>query len=136
MFSAAHHFEAQQLTKILAAAVAAQKGICLFDGGSKSVWMFLGAIVFQPLVFFALTPFFRPFKISRLVLTYLLPVIPFCTVWDGCVSLLRLYQPHEFLQMAESLSAKNYTWKAGRVKNKLGLRVAYLIGYPNLDTDF
>ena len=131
LFSAAHHFKPQQLTQILAAAVAAEKGICLFDGGSKSVWMFLGAIVFPPLFLFALTPFFRPFKISRLMLTYLVPVIPFCTVWDGCISLLRLYRPQEFLQMANSVSAENYTWKAGHVKNKLGLQVAYLIGYPN-----
>ncbi len=133
LFSAAHHFEPQQLTQILASAVAAQTGICLFDGGSKSIWMFLGAIIFQPLVFLVLTPFFRPFRISRLVLTYLIPLIPFCTVWDGCVSLLRLYHPQKFLQMAESISAENYVWKAGRVKNKLGLQVAYLIGYPKVN---
>lgn len=133
LFSAAHHFQPKQLTQILAAAVAAQKGICLFDGGSKSVGMLLGAIIFQPLFFFVLTPFFRPFKLSRLVLTYIIPLIPFCTVWDGCVSLLRLYRPEEFLQLAKSLSAENYTWKAGRVKNNLGLQVAYLIGYPSLN---
>lgn len=131
LFSAAHHFKPEQLIQILATAVSQKKGICLFDGGSKSVWMMLGAILFQPLIFFVFTPFFRPFKLSRLVFTYLIPVIPFCTVWDGCVSLLRLYSPQEFLQMSQAASAENYTWKAGRVKNKLGLQVAYLIGYPN-----
>ncbi|MGI4750562.1 MAG: hypothetical protein ACRYFB_08015 [Janthinobacterium lividum] len=130
LFSAAHHFEPAQLTKILEAAVVQRAGIGLFDGGSKSWWMLLGAILFQPLIFFVFTPFIRPFKISRILLTYLVPVIPFCTVWDGCVSISRLYRPKELLQLAESLSAKNYIWKAGRVKNKLGLQVAYLIGYP------
>ncbi|MGI4020049.1 MAG: hypothetical protein ACRYFA_00955 [Janthinobacterium lividum] len=136
LFSAAHHFKPAQLQSILKAAVRQQKGICLFDGGDKNPLMFLGAIIFQPLFFFFLTPFIRPFKISRILFTYLIPVIPFCTVWDGCVSLVRLYRPKELLQLAESISNQNYTWKAGRVKNKLGLHVTYLIGYPNLDTEF
>lgn len=132
-FSAAHHFQPEEIKSILKAAVNQQKGICLFDGGDKNILMFLGAILVQPLFFFLLTPFIRPFKISRILFTYLIPVIPFCTVWDGCVSILRLYRPKELLQLAESTSTLNYTWKAGRVKNKLGLHVTYLVGYPNLD---
>lgn len=136
LFSAAHHFKPAQLQSILQAAVHQQKGICLFDGGDKNLLMFLGAVLIQPLFFFLLTPFIRPFKISRVLLTYLIPIIPFCTVWDGCVSLLRLYRPKELLQLTKSISSQNYTWKAGRVQNKLGLHVTYLIGYPNLDTNF
>ncbi len=136
LFSAAHHFKPEQIKNILQAAVTQQKGICLFDGGDKNPLMFLGSIFIQPLFFFIFTPFFRPFKISRILFTYLIPLIPFCTVWDGCVSLLRLYRPKELLQIAETILAHNYIWKAGRVKNKLGLHVTYLIGYPKLDTDF
>lgn len=136
LFSAAHHFKPEQLQSILKAAVDQRKGICLFDGGDKNVLMFLGAVILQPLFFFFLTPFFCPFKVSRIVFTYIIPIIPFCTVWDGCVSLLRLYRPKELLQLTESISNPNYTWKAGRVKNHLGLHVTYLIGYPNLDADF
>lgn len=136
LFSAAHHFEPEQLQSILKAAVDQQKGICLFDGGDKNLFLLLGSIVFHPLVFFFCTPFFRPFKISRILFTYFIPLIPLCTIWDGCVSLLRLYRPKELLQLAESIPDHNYTWKAGLVKNKFGLHVTYLIGYPKLDTDF
>ncbi len=135
LFSAAHHFQPEQIKSMLKEAIRQQQGICIFDGGDKSLWMILGAIIFQPFIFLVFTPFFRPFKLSRMVFTYLIPLIPFCTVWDGCVSILRLYQPKELLQLAESISNQNYTWKAGRVKNKLGLQVTYLIGYPNLDAD-
>ncbi len=136
LFSAAHHFKPEQIKSMLKEAIKQQQGICLFDGGDKSLFLLLGSIVFHPLVFFFCTPFFRPFKISRILFTYFIPLIPLCTIWDGCVSILRLYRPKELLQLAESISNQNYTWKAGRVKNKLGLQVTYLIGYPNLDTDF
>ncbi len=133
LFSAAHHFQPEQLQTILKAAVKQQKGICLFDGGDKSLFLLLGSIVFHPLVFFFCTPFLRPFKWSRLLFTYLVPIIPLCTIWDGCVSLLRLYRPKELLQLAQAVPSQDYTWKAGRVKNRLGLHVTYLIGYPSLD---
>lgn len=136
LFSAAHHFQPEQIKSMLKEAIKQQQGICIFDGGDKNLLMLLGSIFFHPLVFFFCTPFFRPFKISRIVFTYFIPLIPLCTIWDGCVSILRLYRPKELLQLAESISNQNYTWKAGRVKNKLGLHVAYLIGYPNLDADF
>lgn len=132
LFSAAHHFKPAQLKAILQAAAGQQKAVCLFDGGDKSLLLLLASLVFQPLVFFVCTPIFKPFRWSRLLFTYVIPVIPFCAIWDGCVSLLRLYRPKELLQLAKSIQTINYTWKAGRVKNKLGLHVTYLVGYPSL----
>lgn len=136
LFSAAHHFRPEQIKAILQAAVEQKQAICLFDGGDKNWFFLLGSLIVHPLVFFFCTPFLRPFKLSRLVFTYLIPLIPLTTIWDGCVSLLRLYQPQEFLQLAKSIPAKNYNWKAGKTRNNLGVHVTYLIGYPISDTDF
>ncbi|MEX8548771.1 MAG: hypothetical protein V5804_14335 [Mucilaginibacter sp.] len=135
LFSTAHHFRPAQIKAILQASVNQKQAICLFDGGDKNWFFLLGSLIVHPVVFFFCTPFLRPFKISRLVFTYLIPLIPLSTIWDGCVSLLRLYQPQEFLQLAQSIPTKTYTWKAGKTKNNLGVHVAYLIGYPNLDTE-
>lgn len=136
LFSAAHHFNPKQIKAILQSAVNQKQAICLFDGGDKNWFFLFGSLIVHPIVFFFCTPFLRPFKISRLIFTYLIPLIPLTTIWDGCVSLLRLYQPKELLQIAQSIPAKNYTWKAGKTKNNLGVHVTYLIGYPNLDTNF
>ncbi len=136
LFSAAHHFRPEQIKAILQAAVKQRQAVCLFDGGDKNWFFLLGSLIVHPLVFFFCTPFLRPFKISRIVFTYFIPLIPLTTIWDGCVSLLRLYQPQELLQIAQSIPTKTYTWKAGKVKNNLGVHVTYLIGYPNLDTNF
>ncbi len=133
LFSAAHHFRPEQIKAILQAAVNQKQAICFFDGGDKNWFFLLGSLIVHPVVFFFCTPFLRPFKISRIIFTYLIPLIPLTTIWDGCVSILRLYQPNELLQIAQSIQTKNYTWKAGKTRNNLGLHVTYLIGYPNLD---
>lgn len=81
-------------------------------------------------MFLLFTPFFKPFKVSRLFFTYILPFIPIYTIWDGIVSILRMYQPGELREMAESLKAEDYIWKSGKTKNRYGIRSTYLIGYP------
>lgn len=130
MFSAVHHFEPKTIKSILKNAVDNKASVALFDGGDKNIFTILGIILFHPLAFLVCTPFFRPFKFSRLFFTYIIPLIPLTTVWDGCISILRLYSPEELLNLATEVNGNSYAWKAGKVKNKLGMNVVYLIGYP------
>jgi hypothetical protein len=130
MFSAFHHFNKLQAKAILADAVQAKDPIAIFDGGDKNIFTILGMLLVHPLVFIFFTPFFTPFKWSRIVFTYLLPLIPICTIWDGIVSVLRLYHPAALLKIAGELSDKSYNWEAGNLKNKFGMNVTYLLGYP------
>jgi len=97
--------------------------------------MILLLIIVHPILLFLCTPFFRPFRISRLLFTYLIPIIPFCTIWDGIFSIFRLYNPDEMLQMAMKADINGYSWKSGKVRNKYGMSIAYLIGYPEIEND-
>ncbi len=130
LFSGFHHFDREKATEVLKNAVDARQGIGIFDGGNKSVWMIFLILIIHPIVLFFCTPFFKPFRISRLLFTYLIPIIPFCTVWDGIFSILRLYDPDELLRMANEVDNANYIWISGKVRNKFGMSIAYLIGYP------
>ncbi len=130
IFSGFHHFDKSAATSVIKNAVDARSGIGIFDGGDKNIFVILAISLLHPIAFFFLTPFFKPFRFSRIFFTYLIPVIPLCTIWDGMVSITRLHQPTDLLNMAKQVDDKSYTWKAGKVKNKLGMHVAYLIGYP------
>jgi hypothetical protein len=130
IFSGFHHFDAKDAKAVISNAVQNEQAIGIFDGGDKNLLTILGIIIFHPIAFLILTPFFRPYRFSRFVFTYLIPVIPFCTVWDGVVSIMRLYQPEELLAMAQSIDDKNYQWTAGKVRNKYFMNVTYLVGYP------
>ena len=130
LFSAIHHFKPEQVREILENALQANAPVAFFDGGEKGIIPILGLILVHPILFLVLTPFFKPFKISRLFFTYILPFIPLYTIWDGIVSILRMYKPEELRQIAESLHAESYVWKSGKTKNRFGIRATYLIGYP------
>lgn len=131
MFSAIHHFQPEQVKSILRNAADNNAPIAIFDGGDKSIFAILGILIIHPIVFLLFTPFFKPFKFSRLLFTYILPLIPLYTIWDGCVSIMRLYKPKELLRIANSVSSGTYTWRAGKTKSKFGLHASYLIGEPN-----
>jgi len=133
LFSGFHHFDQEKGKEVLKNAVEAKEGIGIFDGGDRNLWMILLIIVIHPIMLLLCTPFFRPFSISRLLFTYVLPVIPFCAIWDGIFSIIRLYTPEELLQMADDIHSGKYTWISGKVRNKYGMGIAYLIGYPEIE---
>ncbi len=131
MFSAVHHFSPETVTAILKNSVESRSGIGLFDGGDKNIFTILGIFLLHPIAFLVCTPFFKPFKLSRLLFTYMIPLIPLTTIWDGCVSILRLYGPTELLDLTKQLGENDHIWRSGKVKNRLGMRVTFLIGYPS-----
>jgi len=130
MFSAIHHFKPGQVRSVLKDAVEKNEPIAIFDGGDKSIFAIIGILIVHPIVFLLFTPFFKPFKISRLFFTYIIPLIPLYTIWDGCVSIMRLYKPKELLNIANDVSPAAYNWVAGKTKSKFGLHASYLIGIP------
>jgi len=130
IFSAFHHFKPELAKEILSDAVRKNVPIGVFDAGTKSIFSMAGIILLQPLIFFLATPFFKPFRWSRILFTYLIPVIPLCTVWDGCVSVLRFYNVNELKELSRQAGTNKYHWKAGQVKNGIGAKVNYLIGSP------
>jgi hypothetical protein len=131
IFSAFHHFPPGAARAMLRNAVQAGTGIGVFEGAGKHWWELLLAVSVLPVAQLLLTPFFRPFRLSRLVFTYLIPLIPLCTIWDGCVSLLRLYSPQELLTLAKAADPTGtFGWQAGRKRHWWGPQVTYLIGWP------
>jgi hypothetical protein len=130
MFTSFHHFQPDEARAVLQNAVDARQGIGIFEvtrrAPSAIAWMFLWALL--PLFF---TPWIRPFRWSRLLCTYVLPIIPLVLLFDGVVSCLRTYRPQELREIIAKLSATEYLWELGERANPAGdVPVAYLIGYP------
>ena len=90
-----------------------------------------GAMLGAPVAVLALMPFARPFRIPYLVFTYLIPLLPFIILWDGMVSILRIYSPGEMKKLTEDLQAPDYAWEIGRIQLFSILDgLPYLIGRP------
>jgi hypothetical protein len=129
IFSAFHHFPPVKAKQILEDAVSNNRAIAIFEGGERSIIDIIGVILTTPFAFFIFTPFIKPYKLTRFIFTYLLPLIPLTTIWDGIVSMLRMYHPSELLEMAKSVEPEKYVWRTGRIPHGVS-KVIYLTGYP------
>ena len=132
IFSAFHHFPPAAAESMLRDAVQARTGIGVFEGAGKHWVEILLAWTLNPLAQLLTTPLYRPFRLSRLVFTYLIPLIPLCTIWDGTASILRMYPADELLALARRADPSGrFTWRAGQKRHWWGPQVTYLIGWPN-----
>lgn len=85
----------------------------------------------QPLAVRIATPFIRPFRWSRLLWTYLVPVVPFVVLFDGIVSCPRTYTQAELHALTRGLGAGGYTWEIGEQPiPRAPVALTYLLGYP------
>src|SRR5262244_2060471 len=101
MFNSFHHFAESDAKQILQSAVEAAQPIAIFEYPQRNALIILLTFVLTPLLVALATLFIRPFRCSRLVFTYLLPVIPLTCWWDGIVSHLRAYTAEELQRLAE-----------------------------------
>lgn len=130
LFGSLHHFTPEEARAILADAVSQGRIVGIFEPQERRPLSML-SIFFLPLILLLATPFIRPFSVSRLVFTYLVPLVPFVVLFDGLVSCLRTYSPRELEALVAAIDAAGYTWRIGRAPmTGLPLRVTYLVGAP------
>src|SRR6185295_17004920 len=109
-----HHLPPESARACLADAVAHRRGIAIVELARRSAPSAFGMMI-GTLALLAVTPFIRPVTLPRLLFTYLLPVVPLCTAWDGVVSCLRAYEPEELSELVGSLPSNDYVWDIGRM---------------------
>ena len=128
IFSSFHHFPPEEALAILQDAVDAHQCIAVFEVTRRAAsticlmipWAFLA---------FLYTPWIRPFRWSRVIWTYVIPLIPFVLLFDGVISCLRTYRPHELREIIAKLSEADYHWQVGEHSGgSVQMPITYLIG--------
>jgi hypothetical protein len=131
IFNAFHHFPPDTARRILADAVAKDCPIAIFEGAGRRA-IGLVAMPLQLPLLLLFTPFIRPFRSSRLALTYLVPLIPLLVLFDGTMSFLRLYLEDELRELVASTPGhERFVWDVGTMKRG-GVRAGpmYFVGVP------
>ena len=126
IFSSFHHFPDNVARDVLGDAVRCGDGFAMAEVTSRTPRA-LATMLLMPIFDWILTPRMRPFRWSRLLFTYLLPLIPLVVLWDGIVSCLRTRTPEELLILTSSFP--QYDWRAAYAQGGW-LSPVYLIGVP------
>jgi hypothetical protein len=130
LFSSFHHLKPDEARGLLQDSASRGRGIAIFEAPATCAFTLL-SLLFIPLAVWLFVPFRRPFRWSRLLWTYLIPVIPFVLFFDGLISCLRSYSLEELQEMTKGLATGDYRWEIGEESGGLlPLRVTYLVGCP------
>lgn len=126
-FLSLHHFRPEDAKQILQNAIDSNQSIAIFEAQERSIPSIL-AMLFSPISLLLTTPFIRPFKLGRILFTYLIPIVPLFVLWDGIVSSLRTYSVKEMHTLVNQLNNKDtFNWEINKVKSGPGV-VLYLLG--------
>lgn len=131
LFSAFHHFPPEAARALLADAVQRGQGIGVFEFTKRSPRGLTRNLALFPLsLLWAFT--LRPFRLSRWLLTWLVPIMPFVVLFEGVVSCLRTYTPDELLALAHAADPQHrYDWQAGEQPYEgSAVPATFLIGTP------
>ena len=130
LFNSLHHLNPKQVEALLLSTMKSGEAIAMFDGEDKKVVGPLVMLMSFPAPFF-LTPFIKPFKFSRWIFTYFIPLIPFVILIDGVISFLRTYSTAELQEIVSGLPS-GYDWEVGvHVVPKNPFGISYVIGVPS-----
>jgi hypothetical protein len=130
LFSSFHHLNPTEARNLLQDSVNKRQAIGIFEAPALHALTLL-SLLFVPIAAWLFVPFRRPFRWSRLLWTYVIPVIPFVLFFDGLVSCLRAYSLGELHEMTEGIAASGYRWEIGEQPGGLlPVRITYLFGFP------
>ena len=128
-FLSFHHFRLKDAKAILQNAIDRNQAIGIFEAQQRDVKNLVERFL-SPLSLLLLTPFIKPFKFDRIIFTYLIPVLPLITLWDGVISVLRTYTVKELKGMISELrNNDSFDWEVDIVKAN-SFAILYLLGTP------
>jgi hypothetical protein len=130
MFTSFHHFLPEEARAILQNAVDAGDSIAIFEIPRRAAVTIALTFGFVFALFVG-TFWIRPFRWSRLLWTYLIPIVPFVLLFDGVVSCFRTYAPQELREIVAKLAITGYRWEIGEYATGK-TPITYLLGYPPL----
>lgn len=126
IFTAFHHLPPGDAKRVLADAVLHEEGIGVFEVTERSLTSLLTVFI-TPFLTWILTPIL-PFSWGRLLLTYVIPIIPLAVLWDGIASIFRSYSTEDLRELAADF--EEYDWSVERQRGALFVPVTLLIGTP------
>lgn len=125
-----HQLKEAEAHNLLEEIAKSRNPVALVEGNNDSLWQVFGMTIIVPLTVLLTAPFVKPFRFSRLIFTYLIPILPLVTFIDGAIALTRLYAPADLDELTGNIKESNYTWRSGKLDNGRGGKIIYLLGYP------
>ncbi|QCK13737.1 hypothetical protein [Mangrovivirga cuniculi] len=127
IFNMFHHLEEEDAKKLLKRLSDQGHFILMVEPLDKSILQIFINILVTLILAPVFTLFVRPLRISRYVFSYIIPIVPLVTCFDGIFSVLRLYSVRHLKKITRNITGMS--WTAGKLKFTFG-KTIYLLGKP------
>jgi hypothetical protein len=131
MFNAFHHFTASQQIEFVKNMANNKAPFLIVEilqpGFFNIVKIFLSTTLLQLLI----APFIKPFSLSRLFFTYIIPVNLFTITYDGIISVLKSKTVKQYAIQLKAAETENYNITVTAIKNLKG-NIIYIKGEPKI----
>jgi hypothetical protein len=125
MYTFFHHLRPEMAKTVLENAVNDKQAIAIFEITERSIVGILNMFL-VPIVVLFVTPMIRPFRWSRLLFTYVIPILPLALLWDGIVSAFRTYDGDDIRELVANFPT--YDWKIGFLEGPHKERISSVTG--------
>lgn len=130
LMNAFHHFPPEIARAILKDAMDRGQPIAVYEIVGREPMQAL-AMFGIPLIIPLVVPLVRPFDWRWIPLTYALPVLGFTGMWDGVVSMLRIYDEGDLRELTAPLQRPGWEWRIERIRyGPLPAHITALVGVP------
>lgn len=125
MFNSLHHFTPEE-NESLITELSRRKGAFFFAEPLKpQLLIFIKVILMTTIGQVIICPFIKPFRIERLIFTYLLPLNLVFTLYDGLISVFKSYKRSTLERLARHAQNEGFITKTGSVWYSVG-NIRYL----------
>jgi len=130
IISSLHHFTPDQARSILRDSAEKGKPIFILEPMRRRLMsvLKLGFFFFLSIM---LNPIFSKRKrLLKVMLTYPIPLIPLMGMWDGGISVMRVYSEKELMALTSIIDA-NFQWKFHNIPVAWGGSISVFVGKPH-----
>lgn len=125
-----HHLRPALARRLLADAAKKGQPIVVVEVVERR-FVTMAVLMGTPVLALVLSPWQRPLSVLRLLLTWVVPIVPLLIWWDGMMSCLRAYDVDELRALCADLDDARYTFRIEQVPTPwLPLRLTMLVGEP------
>ena len=130
-----HRLPPPEATELFRRLGSSGQPLLIVEGNNDNWWQAVGMLVFAPISAVLSAPFVRPFRFTRLLFTYLIPVLPLLIGFDGAAALFKLYSPADLDALVKRADVPGFVWRTGKAPNGRGGKIIYAIAYPSDQRD-
>ena len=130
LINSLHKLNPDQVKDLFEKVAKSGNSIVAVEGNNDNWWQAIGMTIFVPLTVLMTGFFVKPFRWTRILFTYLIPILLVVIPIDGILALFKLYSPKDLEKITSGLENKAYKWESGKLDNGRGGKIIFLKGTP------